>query len=58
LLAIEYKAYFDIRFSKDPVLEKIVSMLEKSVKGSNSSRAACTLAEIAHGQKDQEKAAK
>lgn len=56
--AIEYKAYFDIRFDTNPQLNDIVKALEQSVAETKSAKAACTLAEVAHGQKDKDKAAK
>ena len=49
-LALEYKTYWDIRFDKQPNIEKITANLEKSFEDNKSARACNTLAEFAHSQ--------
>lgn len=46
--SIEYKTYWDIRFDRQPKLEKIKANLEEAVKETHSTRAANTLAELNH----------
>ena len=46
--ALEYKTYWDIRFDRQPNLEKIVANLEKIVAANKSTRACNTLAELNH----------
>ena len=49
--AVEFKTYYDIRFSQNPNLKKILKGLEQVVKQkTDSSRACNTLAEFAHAQ--------
>lgn len=48
LAALEYKTYWDIRFSKQPDLKEIIANLEKIVVANKSARAANTLAELHH----------
>lgn len=48
--AIEYKAYYDIRFEKNPQLKKILSALEIAVEVGKSCRASCTMAEFCAAQ--------
>lgn len=48
LQALEYKTYWDIRFDKQPNLEKITKALEKVCEEGKSCRACNTLAEFAH----------
>lgn len=46
--ALEYKTYWDIRFDRQPNLEKIVANLEKIIAANKSCRACNTLAELNH----------
>lgn len=46
--ALEYKTYWDIRFDRQPKLEKIVANLEKIIAANKSCRACNTLAELNH----------
>jgi len=46
--ALEYKTYWDIRFDRQPNLEKIVANLEKIIAATKSCRACNTLAELNH----------
>ena len=58
--ALEYKTYYDIRFDRNPNLQKILKALEKVVdEKQENSRACNTLAEFAHAQsKDEENKAR
>ncbi len=46
--ALEYKTYWDIRFDKQPKIEKITANLNKIVEANGSARACNTLAELNH----------
>jgi TPR repeat protein len=46
--ALEYRTYWDIRFSRQPQLAKIKESLEKIVEAKKSCRALNTLAELNH----------
>jgi len=46
--ALEYKTYWDIRFDRQPKLDKITQNLEKIIKANQSTRALNTLAELNH----------
>jgi TPR repeat protein len=46
--AIEYKVYFDIRFDKQPRIQKILAHLEQVVDKTKSARACNTLGEFNH----------
>ena len=46
--ALECKTYWDIRFNKEPKLDKITESLEKIANSIGSTRAFNTLAELAH----------
>lgn len=46
--ALEYKTYWDIRFDKQPKLDKIVANLTKIIDANKSTRALNTLAELSH----------
>ena len=46
--ALECKTYWDIRFNKEPKLDKITESLEKIATTIGSTRAFNTLAELAH----------
>lgn len=46
--ALECKTYWDIRFNKEPKLDKITENLEKIANSIGSTRAYNTLAELAH----------
>ena len=48
--ALESKTYWDIRFNKEPKLDKITESLEKVATTIGSTRAYNTLAELAHSQ--------
>ena len=48
LPSIEYKTYWDIRFDRQPKLDKIKAALENAVKETKSTRACNTLAELNH----------
>ena len=60
ILALEYKTYNDIRFSRYPNVTKIMEQLDQVIEGApgKSSRACNTIAEFAHAQKDNEGANK
>jgi len=46
--SVEYKTYWDIRFDRQPKLERIRANLEEAVREADSTRAANTLAELNH----------
>jgi TPR repeat protein len=48
LPSIEFKTYWDIRFDREPKLDKIKEALENAIKVTNSTRACNTLAELNH----------
>jgi len=48
LASVEYKTYWDIRFDRQPKLDKIKANLENAVKETKSTRACNTLAELNH----------
>ena len=48
LPSVEYKTYWDIRFDRQPKLEKIKANLENAVQETKSTRACNTLAELNH----------
>lgn len=48
--SLEYKTYWDIRFDKQPKLDKITANLEKIVAANKSTRALNTLGELCHAQ--------
>ena len=50
LNAIEYKAYYDIRYDSQPKLDKIQGALEQVVDKKRSARACNTLAEFYYAQ--------
>ena len=48
--ALEYKAYYDIRYDPQPKLKKIQDALEQVVEKNKSARACNTLAEFYYAQ--------
>jgi TPR repeat protein len=46
--AMEYKTYWDIRFDRQPKIQKIKETLEKVIEANKSCRACNTLAELNH----------
>jgi len=52
VLATEYKIYYDIRFGSITNLPKLEEALETAANTHKSTRAANTLAEFSHAQKD------
>jgi TPR repeat protein len=50
LPALEFKTFYDIRFEKQPSLEKIIRNLETVVEKTKSHRACNTLAEFYHAK--------
>ena len=50
LPAIEYKTYWDIRFDRQPKLDKLIDNLNKIIDNNKSPRACNTLAELNHAQ--------